>query len=136
MQARTQTWSNHKNTNTIKYFIAITPAGAVNFLSRRWGGRVSADKEITMHSEFLKFLQYGDLILAVRSVNIAEALAAHGAIFKISHITKGKSQTSGKEVDNSRKILNFIIHVERVIGRIRKFRILQSAIPILQVHCQ
>ena len=133
MQARTQTWSNHKNTNTIKYLIAITPTGAVNFLSRRWGGRVS-DKEITMHSEFLKFLQYGDLILAVRSVNIAEALAAHSAIFKISHITKGKSQISGKEVDNSRKILNFIIHVERVIGRIRKFPILQSTIPILQVH--
>ena len=87
-----------------------------------------------MHSEFLKFLQYGDLILAVRGVNIAEALAAHGAISKISHITKGKSQISGKEVDNSRKILNFIIHVERVIGRIRKFRILQSTILILQVH--
>ena len=41
--------------------IAITPAGAVSFLSREWGGRVS-DKELTMHSGFLKFLQHGDLI--------------------------------------------------------------------------
>ena len=41
---------------------------------------------------------------------------------------------SGKEVDNSRKISNARIHVERVIGRMRKFRILQSTIPILQVH--
>ena len=36
LQARAQTWTNYKNTNTIKYLIAITPAGAVNFLSRGW----------------------------------------------------------------------------------------------------
>ena len=41
---------------------------------------------------------------------------------------------SGKEVDNSRKISNVRIHVKRVIGRMRKFRILQSTISILQVH--
>ena len=111
--------------------IAIIPAGAVSFLSRGWGGR---DKEITMHSGFLKFLQHGDLILVDRAVNIAEALATHGAISKIPHFTKGKPQTSGKEIDNSRKISNVRIHVERVIGRTRKFRILQSTISILQVY--
>ena len=83
--------------------IAITPAGAVSFLSRGWGGRVS-DKEITMHSGFLKFLQHGDLILADRGFNIAETLATHGAILKIPHFTKGKSQVSGNEVDDSRKM--------------------------------
>ena len=110
LQARAQTWSNYKNTNTIKYLIAITPAGAVSFLSRGWGGRVS-DKEITMHSGFLKFLQHGDLILADRGFNIAETLATHGAILRIPHFTKGKSQMSGKEVDNSRKISNVRIHL-------------------------
>ena len=40
---------------------------------------------------------------------------------------------SGKEVGASRKIANVRIHVERVIGRLRKFRILQSTIPITQV---
>ena len=83
--------------------IAITPAGAVSFLSRRWGGRVS-DKEIAMHSEFLKFLQHGDLILADRGFNIAETLATHGANLKIPHFTKGKSQVSGNKVDDSRKM--------------------------------
>ena len=111
--------------------IAIIPAGAVSFLSRGWGGR---DKEITMHSGFLKFLQHGDLILVDRAVNITEALATHGAILKIPHFTKGKPQMSGKEIDNSRKISNVRIHVERVIGRTRKFRILQSTISILQVY--
>ena len=88
----------------------ITPAGAVSFLSRGWGGRVS-DKEITMHFGFLKFLQNGDLILGNNSFNIAETLPTHGAILKIPHFTKGKSQMSGKEVDNSRKISNVRIHL-------------------------
>ena len=49
LQARAQTWYNYKNTNTIKYLIAITPVGAVSFLSRESRGRVY-DKEVTMHS--------------------------------------------------------------------------------------
>ena len=40
---------------------------------------------------------------------------------------------SGKEVDTSRRISNISIHVERVISRLRKFRILQSNIPLTQV---
>ena len=87
-----------------------------------------------MHSGFLKFLQHGELILADRGFNNAETLAIHGAILKILHFTKVESQMSGKEVDNSRKVSNVKIHVERVTGRIRKFQILQSTIPILQVH--
>ena len=87
-----------------------------------------------MHSGLLKFLQHGELILANRGFNNAETLATHGAILKILHFTRGKSQMSGKEVDNSRKISNVRIHVERVTGRIHKFRILQSTIPILQVY--
>ena len=40
---------------------------------------------------------------------------------------------SGKEVDASRKISKVRIHAERVSGRLRKFRILQSNIPMTQV---
>ena len=46
----------------MKYLIGITPAGAVSFLSHGWGGHVS-DKEITLKSRFLDYLQHGDCIL-------------------------------------------------------------------------
>ena len=97
MQARTQTWSNHKNTNTIKYLIAITPTGAVNFLSRRWGGRVS-DKEITMHSEFLKFLQYGDLILAVVVLILQKLLLPMVQFLKSLISPKGNHRSQEKKL--------------------------------------
>ena len=40
---------------------------------------------------------------------------------------------SGKEVDASRTISNVRIHVERVNGRLKKFKILRCNIPMTQV---
>ncbi|KAG5276828.1 hypothetical protein AALO_G00110250, partial [Alosa alosa] len=78
LTARAQTWSNYKHNNTIKYLIAISPAGAISFLSPGWGGRVS-DKQITNESGFLKLLDPRDEVLADRGFLIRDELAAYGA---------------------------------------------------------
>ncbi|KAK0145910.1 hypothetical protein N1851_015163 [Merluccius polli] len=108
LTARAQTWSNYKH-NTIKYLIAITPAGAISFLSPGWGGRVS-DKQITNESGFLT----------------RDELAAYGATLCIPHFTKGKKQLSAQEVDTARQLSLVWIHVERVIGWWKKCKILQT----------
>ena len=51
--------------------------------------------------------------------------------FKIPSFTKGKKQLSGGEVDTSRQLSSVRIHVERVIGRTKKFRLLQTTLPLL-----
>jgi hypothetical protein len=132
LTARAQTWSNYKHSNTNKYLIGITPAGAVSFLSSGWGGKTS-DKEITIISGFLDKLRHGDCILADRGFTIESELATRGAILKIPKFTRGKQQMSASDVDYSRQIANVRIHVERVIGRLRKFLILQSKISLTQV---
>ncbi|KAK0136510.1 hypothetical protein N1851_027369 [Merluccius polli] len=121
LTARAQTWSNYKH-NTIKYLIAITPAGAISFLSPGWGGRV-LDKQITNES-----------VLADRGFLIRDELAAYGATLHIPHFTKGKKQLSAQEVDTARQLSRVRIHVERVIGWWKKCTILQTVIPVSQVN--
>ena len=65
--------------------IGITPAGAVNFLSQDWGGRLS-DKELTIRGKFLE----------ARRFTIEEEFATYGATLTIPHFTQGKSQMSAK----------------------------------------
>ena len=112
--------------------IGISPAGAVTFLFHGWGGRIS-DKQLTIESGFLDLLTFGDSILADRGFLIAEEVASRGAVLAIPSFTRGKSQIPAKDVDESRKIAHVRIHVGRVIGRLKTFKILNSTIPISQV---
>nr|XP_047129323.1 uncharacterized protein LOC124809319 [Hydra vulgaris] len=132
LTARAQTYSTYKSHNTIKYLIAMAPAGTVSFLSAGWGGRVS-DKKITLKSGFLDKIIHGDCVLADRGFLIEEELATKGAVLRIPSFTRGKSQLSARDVDISRQISHARIHVERVIGRLKTFKILSTNIPISQV---
>ena len=53
LKARAQTWSNYKHHNTVKFLIAIAPQGAITFISKGWGGRVS-DVHITENCGILE----------------------------------------------------------------------------------
>ena len=122
----------YKHNNTAKYLIGITPSGAVMLLPTGWVGRVS-DKLISIDSGFFKNISMDDCILADRGFTFKEELAAVGGTLKTSYFTKGKSQLSGEEVDTSHKLSNVRIHVERVIGQIAKFRMLQNIVPLTQI---
>lgn len=128
--ARAQTYSQYKHHNTVKYLIGITPQGSVSFISNGWGGRTS-DKYLTEHSQFLSNLVPGDLILADRGFDIGDSVGSYCSTIKTPAFTRGKSHLTGIEVEQTRKIANVRIHVERVIGNIRKkYSILSDTQPI------
>ena len=130
LRARASTWSNYKHHNTAKVLLGITPQGVISFVSECWGGRVS-DVHLTEHSGILKKLLPGDVVLADRGFDIADSVSAMQAKLHIPAFTKNKNQLSALEVEETRKIANVRIHVERVIGSVKqKFKILQSTIPI------
>lgn len=129
LSARSETYSNYKSHNTVKFLIAVSPTGAIIFVSKCWGGRVS-DKHLTAHSSFLNHLVPGDLVLADRGFDIAEDLSLFGASLAIPPYTKGKDQLSQSEVERARELSRVRIHIERAIGRIKNYKILQSTLPI------
>ena len=128
--ARSCTWSNYKHHNTVKFLIGITPQGVVSFISDAWGGRVS-DKYLTEHCGMLNYVLPGDIVLADRGFDISDSVGMQQAHLHIPAFTKGKTQLSALEVEQTRAIANVRIHVERVIGNVRqKFSILQGTLPI------
>ena len=94
--------------------------------SEAWGDRVS-DKYLTEHCGISKKLLPGDVILADRGFDIAESVGAMRAKLHVPAFTRGKSQLSAFEVEETRKIVNVRIHVDRMIGAVRqKYSILHK----------
>ena len=128
--AKAATWSQYKHSNTAKIFIGISPQGVTTFISPAWGGRVS-DKHLTVNSGFLSKLLPGDIVLADRGFDIAEDVARMQATLKIPAFTIGCLQLLPKDVEDTRRLANVRIHVERVIGATRqRYSILMSTLPI------
>lgn len=128
--AKNGTWSQYKHHNTLKVLIGITPQGSVSYISDTWIGRTS-DKYLTEHCGLLENLLPGDVVLADRGFDIADSVGMKRARLHLPAFTKGKTQLSPLEIEETRTIANVRIHVERVIGNIRqKYTILHSTLPI------
>ena len=102
----------------------------MSYISDGRGSRTS-DKYLTEHCSFHSNLVPGDLILADRGFDIGDSVGSYCPTIKIPAFTRGKSHLTGIEVEQTRKIANVHIHVERVIGNIRKkYLILSDTQPI------
>ena len=93
-------YSQYKKHCTIKVLVSCTPLGAINYISKCYGGRAS-DIQITRKSGFTtsKYHMPGDQILADRGFTLKDDFAAGAsAELLIPPLTRGKSQLSAKEV--------------------------------------
>ena len=125
--AQQLTFSSYKNHNTFKALVVITPTGAISFVSSLYGGSIS-DRELTIKSGLLDKLQPGDSLMADKGFQISDLLYDRGVELNIPPL-KTEAQLSEDDVILTRRIANLRIHVERAIGRIKTFRILND-IPI------
>ncbi|CAN7987253.1 unnamed protein product [Ixodes pacificus] len=112
MLTRSQAYPGYKHHNTVKVIIAVSSSGAITFISRAWGGRVS-DKELTLKSGLLNLAREGDIYLVDRGFWCQDMFAAKGANLLIPAFTKGKKHLLGAEVTLSCKLAVSCMHLCR-----------------------
>jgi hypothetical protein len=125
------TWSNYKHHNTLKALVSISPTGSFTFISKLFTGSIS-DRRIVQDSGYLEFLEYGDDVMADRGFLIRDLLARRSCTLNIPTFSMGR-QMSSRAVTKTRRIASARIHVERAIGRLKTFKILQGTMP-LRLH--
>lgn len=122
--AQQLTFSSYKNHNTFKAIVGITPSGAVSFISDIYGGTIS-DRELTERCGILQKLQPGDSVMADKGFTIADILEPIGVSLNIPP-RKLQHQFEESELIQTRRIASIRIHVERAIGQLKSYRILNS----------
>mgnify|MGYP001790959681 FL=1 len=130
--AQQLTYSTYKSHNTAKALIGITPNCFISFLPDIQPGRLS-DKELVIRSGLVDLLEPGDIVMADRGFTI-EDLLNDSVDLNIPPFLQNKSQFDSNEVAVTRSIASVRIHVERVIGRIRRYSLLSSTYPNNSLH--
>lgn len=118
------TWSEYKKCNTFKFLISSTPGGLINFISIAYGGRIT-DKQLFENSGYLDIVPIGSQVLADRGFKHVAALLTHRSCELIRPPSVSEGQKLSKpEVKKNREIAALRVHIERVIRRLREFKML------------
>jgi len=122
------TWSSYKNKNTLKCLVGISPRGCVTYVSPAYGGSAS-DRQIFERSELARddrFLAKNDSIMADRGFVVQDLVANRDIYVVTPTFLKGITQLPAMAVTKDRQIANKRVHVERVIGLAKTFKILKQ----------
>ena len=127
VDAQSMTWSTYKHKNTLKTMVGCSPRGVITYVSESYGGSAS-DRQIIEDSDLVdqnsKMFVSGDSIMADRGIMVQDLFAPRDVHVNTPTMLKGKSQLYATEVVRDRRIASKRIHVERLIGLCKKFKIL------------
>jgi len=112
-------WSDYKHHTTVKFLVAITPNGAVSWISPVYGGRTS-DIYIVRNSGFLDILEPYDQVMADRGFKIKTDLAVKQCTLCIPPSAAKGSQMVARDVKETSNIANVRIYVEQAIKRMKE----------------
>lgn len=130
VNAQSVTFSTYKNRNTSKTMIGCTPRGLVSFVSESYGGSAS-DRQIIERSALLNgdMFSPNDSIMADRGILVQDLFDNQDVFVNTPTMLKGKSQLEPTDVIRDRRIASKRIHVERVIGLGKTFKIRRKELP-------
>ena len=122
------TFSAYKNKNTVKVLIGVTPSGAISFVSEAYEGSIS-DRKLVEVSGLLDKLEPGDEVMADKGFTIHYLLIPRGIRLNIPPFLQKNMQMAASDVFLTKKIARLRVHVERAIGLVKEYKILQDTLP-------
>jgi hypothetical protein len=108
---------------TWQVLIGISSNGVITHVSDLWSGS-NSDKQITKSSGLIDKCEPGDAIMGDTGFFISDFCTPKG-IYLIVPPTKKNGKLSKHEVEQTRRIANLRIQVERAMERIKNFRIIK-----------
>lgn len=133
-------WSQYKHAYTAKVLVCTTPSGAIAFVSEAFGGRTS-DVELVRHSGIIEKLEEGGFtnkgmhVMADRGFNSIAPLILKSGMHYVAPPNKrtGEEQFTEEDAVVTKDVANLRIHVERAIGAMHEWRILQTKFDSTQL---
>lgn len=126
-------FSTYKGRHTAKILVAITPAGAICYIGPAYPGRMS-DVEVVRKSGLVDAMREvglshkGFKVMADKGFNAISPLLVREGIHYCAPPFKrrGEEQFTEADMDQNWEIANLRIHVERAIGAMKKWSIVDS----------
>ncbi|KAJ8684818.1 hypothetical protein QAD02_020611 [Eretmocerus hayati] len=133
LKCRLRWYSHYKGCETVKLLVGMDPSGVITYISPAYGGRIS-DKEIFKQSGLLEKLDPTvDAIMVDKGFDIdLECLASHIQLIIPPKLSK-KTRFTLEESIQTNEIAAARVHVERVIQRMKLWKILKDKITLTTV---
>ena len=123
--AQQATFSTYKNKNTVKVLVGCSPGGLVSYISEAYGGSAS-DRQICERGNLTDRCDPGDSIMADKGFNVQDLFIPYDITINIPSFFKKKNRISSHTVIKDRKLASKRVHVERIIGLAKSYKILVS----------
>ncbi|KAK3931966.1 Endoribonuclease Dicer-like protein 1, partial [Frankliniella fusca] len=128
MQQNSNTFSDYKSYNSVKFLFGISCFGELSFMSEGYERSIT-DRKIVQESGFLDYLQPGDAVMADKGFDMEDLMDEYNVNLFIPDFTHGRTSVTAREVISSRIIAEARVHVERYISRVKEFRLIRFRIP-------
>lgn len=131
-----QMFSNYKNHQTFKFLVAISTHPAVVFVSRMYGGKASDMLITTEATNMLTSvkLSHGQIMADRGFTSSYKGTPVDVELITPAFKTRGRSQMTETEINESESCSEARIHIERVIQRIKSYHILDGKLKLCMRH--
>ena len=132
LNAQYQSYSSYKSNNTLKKLIFCTKSGSISYVSPCYGG-MCTDHYITEDTNIASKFTPGFIAMFDKGFNAQDLFLYNQVRCVLPPFVRSKRQFTRSEVYYGKRVARARIHIERVMGRLIEFRLLDNKLPITMI---